>query len=225
MCVLGNLGHDGRVDERVDEGVDEGVWYASYGSNMWWARFRCYLEGGVPPGGTRVHEGARDPSPPAGSRAVRLPYRMYFAGRAAGWDGGGVSFLDHDQLGHDDPACAWGRAWRITREQFDDVVAQENGVSPGSLDGDLRAMGPGDWRLVAPGAYGRLVLVDHLDGVPMVTFTSPRPLAEADLHAPAGAYLRTLARGLAEMAAQGEPSLDDAAIAGYLAGSPGSDCE
>ncbi len=59
------------------------VWYVSYGSNMSGARLTAYLEGGVPPGGTRANPGARDDSPPRRSVPVDLPGALYFAGRLA----------------------------------------------------------------------------------------------------------------------------------------------
>ena len=196
--------------------MDEAVWYASYGSNMWWPRFRCYLEGGVPPGATHANDGARDASAPTGSRLVQLPYRMYFARSAAGW-GGGVSFLDHERLAGDDPDRAWGRAWRITREQFDDVVAQENGLGPGEIVVDLVGLEPGDTRDVTAGWYGRLVLVDRLEGLPVVTFSSPEPLNPDALNAPSAAYLRTLAGGIAECS-----DMSTEEIGEYLAAAPGA---
>lgn len=65
------------------------VWYVSYGSNMASDRLACYLEGGRPPGGTRVNPGARDRRLPARSIPVDLPGTVYFAGSppsgAAGW--------------------------------------------------------------------------------------------------------------------------------------------
>lgn len=208
-------------------GVDDEVWYASYGSNMWWPRFRCYLEGGVPPGATstHVHDGARDSSSPSDSRLVRIPYRMYFARSAAAWDGRGVSFLDHVRIDPDDGA--WGRAWRISKEQFDDVVAQENRLRPGELSVALDGLDPGDTREVTDGWYGRLVVVDVLDDLPLVTFTSPRPMAGAAMNAPAGAYLRTLVLGLLEAADldadhRDAASLDPAAIGEHLAAAPGA---
>jgi hypothetical protein len=197
--------------------MDDSVWYASYGSNMWWERFRCYLEGGTPPGATHSQRGARDPSPPSDSREVLLPYRMYFAGRASSWGGGGVSFLDHERLGDDDPDRAWGRAWRITREQFDDVVAQENRLEHGELIVDLDGLEAGDARDVTAGWYGRLVLVDRHQGAPVVTFTSPQPLNRDALNAPSAAYLRTIAQGLATRG-----DMPDEAIGEYLAAAPGA---
>lgn len=60
------------------------------------------------------------------------------------------------------------------------------------------------------GRYERLLVVDELDDLPVVTFTCPaghRP----PLNAPSTAYLDTIARGLRET-----HHLDDEAITHYL---------
>ncbi len=199
---------------------DDLVWYAAYGSNLWWARFRCYLEGGTPPGSTGdANPGARDPSPPRADRAVRLPRRVVFAGRAASWGGGGVAFLDHTVVAGGDRA--WGRLWLVTVQQFADVVAQENG---GGGDVDLvRDLGATPTELsigvvtpLAPtsavhGRYTGILALDPVEGIPVVTCTSPAPVAPADANPPSAAYRRTLAQGLAECT-----DLDPAAIDAYL---------
>src|SRR6187431_3816575 len=70
------------------------VWYVSYGSNMSWRRFACYIEGGTPPGGSRRNPGARDRRLPERIIPVDLPGTVYFAGESPQW-GGGVAFYDH----------------------------------------------------------------------------------------------------------------------------------
>jgi len=45
------------------------VWYASFGSNILWERFACYLEGGRVAGMIKDMPGSRDPSPPTRSTA------------------------------------------------------------------------------------------------------------------------------------------------------------
>ena len=39
------------------------VWYSSYGSNMLYARFLCYLRGGRVDGMVKDMPGSRDPTP------------------------------------------------------------------------------------------------------------------------------------------------------------------
>ena len=56
------------------------VWYVAYGSNLGTARFRCYLAGGRPEGGSRTYDGCRDPSEPADAFSLELPGTLVFAG-------------------------------------------------------------------------------------------------------------------------------------------------
>ncbi len=95
------------------------VWYVAYGSNLGTDRFRCYLAGGRPDGGTRTYAGCRDPSDPAGTFSLELPGALLFAGESGVW-GGGMAFFDPE--GESSVAC---RAYLLTAEQFADVAAQE----------------------------------------------------------------------------------------------------
>src|SRR5690625_7233661 len=102
------------------EATDAPVWYVSYGSNMSWKRFECYLVGGRPVGSSRDHDGARDHTPPRTDAGVTLPGRIWFAGDAPGWGGGGVAFYDHEVSGRTS-----ARAYLITAGQFTDVHRSE----------------------------------------------------------------------------------------------------
>jgi hypothetical protein len=188
------------------------VWYAGYGSNLCAARFRCYLEGGIPPGLRRPCRGARDKTPPHGDQPVAIPHRLYFAGSSS-W-GGAPCFIDTVET----PAApAHGRAYLIGWEQFEDVVAQENGhptTPPIDLAFDDLTAGYGVQ--LGPGRYQNLLCLGRRDGFPLVTFTSPWTMAEAQLGAPAPAYLQMLIAGLREAYAMP----DDALIA-YLGAAPG----
>ena len=181
------------------------VWYAAYGSNMAEERLRCYLEGGCPPGGRRAQQGARDPSPPRAWRPVQLPLRLRFAGRSAGW-GGGKAFVGAAG-GH---RCL-ARAWLLHRGQFDDLASQESGRIPRRIDVDGICHVSG--LTVGDGHYDRILRCGDIDGVPVVTFTSPR---RPPRRPPAPPYLRMLARGLRE--AHG---LSRRHAARYLAGAEG----
>ena len=163
---------------------DQLVWYAAYGSNMAARRLRCYLEGGCPPGGRRSQPGARDPLPPRQARAIRIPYRLRFADRSRVW-GGGKAFINPTRGGWS-LACAW----LLRREQFDDIRAQESGRRPGSVPSESSSSPP---RIEGP--YDRVVACGDLDGIPVLTLTSPgRPASRS----PSAAYLRMVAEGLAE---------------------------
>ncbi|NYG60409.1 hypothetical protein BJ980_003332 [Nocardioides daedukensis] len=177
--------------------MSQHLWYVSYGSNMSLVRLRCYLEGGCPPGARVTYAGARDSTLPVADVAVELPGSLYFAGESRTW-GGGVAFYDHDVPG---PTPA--RAYKITAEQFADVAAQEMHRIPDPDDPLVEVLlnglvdGLPDGRHAAgPGSYETLIEVGRLDGLPMLTFTSPHG-RDAIEHTPPGpAYLAMLAEGL-----------------------------
>jgi hypothetical protein len=184
------------------------VWYVCYGSNMCAERMVCYLEGGCPPGGWRTNPGARDRRPPRRTVPVDLPGRVYFAGESRQW-GGGVAFYDHDT-----PGGAAAVAYLVTAGQLADIARQEMYRLP--LDGHpleavLLSPLPGGRRRLGPGRYETLVEVGHLDGAPMLTFTSPHGADHVEHTEPAPAYLAMLAAGLRE-----SRGWDDAEIAAYL---------
>jgi hypothetical protein len=169
------------------------VWYVAYGSNMAAARLACYLQGGCPPGGSRVNPGARDRTLPSRSEPVDLPGTTYFAGESRQW-GGGVAFYDHDE-----PGRTAGRAFRVTAGQLADIAAQEMYRVP--ADGDPLEelkIGPGDRHTLGSGRYETLVRVGELDGEPLLTFTSPHGAHAVEQTRPAPAYLAMMATGLRE---------------------------
>lgn len=167
------------------------VLYACYGSNLAAERLRCYLEGGVPPGGVRPNPGCRDPSPPRRSLPVVLPGQRWFARHSEQW-AGAVAFLDTDA-----PATAPGRAYDVSVEQLADVIAQEGRrAPPGELD--VAAVVAAGRLALDDGWYGTCVHLGELDGVPLITFTSPWHLGDVTPASPSAPYLRLLADGLGE---------------------------
>ncbi|MFC9705749.1 histone deacetylase [Streptomyces sp. NPDC056943] len=194
--------------------VPSRVWYAAYGSNTHAERLGYYLAGGRPPGAARTFPGCRDPRPPERSVALVLPGRVYFAAESPVW-GGGLAFYDAAADG-----TAWGVAHLLTVGQFSDIAAQEMYRPPGS-DLDLTEVLATGRCPLGPGRYETLVRAGFLDdresggdGLPVLTFTAPRPLP---LRPPSAAYLRHLAAGL-HAAGAWRP----AEVAAYLAGCPGA---
>ncbi len=191
--------------EYGEDGRPKKVWYASYGSNLSRDRFNSYIVGGTPIGSDTEHEGARDKTEPEDDVPIRFHGRMHFAAHSGRWGWGGVAFMDHDSAGH-----ALGRAYQIGVEQFDDVVAQENGKKPGDITVDtVKALEFGTERVV-PGLYGTLVHIGDYKGAPVFTFTSNFTASEAleskhDIKAktsstnkPSDNYVRMVGSGLAE---------------------------
>ncbi len=185
------------------------VWYVSYGSNMSSARFACYLEGGVPPGGSRENPGARDRRLPTRTIPVDLPGTVYFAGESPQW-GGGVAFYDHAA-----PGFAAARGYLVTAEQFADIAAQEMYRAP--RDGDPLAelvLSPldGGRHQLGPGRYETLLEVGRYDDLPLLTFTSPHGHEDVAHTRPTEAYLSMVRDGLRE-----SRGWDDDRLASYLA--------
>ncbi len=184
------------------------VWYVAYGSNLLWSRFRCYLVGGSPAGSRHTNPGARDPSGPVAVEPVQIPGRVVFAGQIPGWGGGGAAFFDPTVA-----ALAAGKAHLITLDQLDDVVAQENGLSPGT-DFGLGSVLSGGELTIADARYDMVLHIGTLQGFPMLTLTSRA--SDLTPTAPSPAYLWTIAAGLQEAHGWAPPR-----IAAYLAVSPG----
>lgn len=171
------------------------VWYVSYGSNLAAARFGCYLRGGTPAGARRGTVGCRDARPAREWRRLVLPWRLRFGGESTVW-GGGVAYVDVGT-----PGRTHARAWRISTDQFADVVAQENGVPRGSVDVDAGTLAGGG-TLLPSRSYGRLVALPAIRGLPAVTFTCEQVPPH---RRPSPSYRSMMRTGLAEL---GLPELD-----------------
>ncbi|MGA8247135.1 MAG: histone deacetylase [Nocardioides sp.] len=188
------------------------VWYVAYGSNLAIDRFRCYLAGGRPAGGSREYAGCRDPRDPARSEGVEVPGGLVFASESGVW-GGGMAFFDRTR-----PGVAACRAHLITAEQLGDVAAQERRRPPGGgFARHLAGLLPDVETVVAtgPGPYETVVRLGELDGTPMFTITH-HDVPSLPPAAPTAPYLRWIAVGLRE--AHG---YDAARTARYLARAPG----
>ncbi len=189
------------------------VWYAGYGSNLLRQRFEHYLTGGSYAGAPQrsQHAGARDSTLPTDDRAWRVPHGLRFAGESTRWSGGGVAFLD--------PGVGSGEAvvrlYRITAEQFGDVAAQENGLSPGDLNVDVDALVSNGGQDISNRWYGRGLYLGDVEGAPVVTFTA-RVNVEP-VTSPSSAYAEVVARGLLECGLTGDE------VVSYLLAAPGVD--
>jgi hypothetical protein len=181
------------------------VWYAAYGSNLSRERFDVYLRGGTPQGATHRYPGCRDAAEPSAVESGRIDVELCFGGWSQTW-GGGVAFVRPES-----GASALARLYRMTLEQFEDVVAQENWLVPGSVQ-----IEPTQDTIVLDGdhTYRVVIPLAHKDGLPVLTISQ---LAATDTAPPTPAYVRHIACGLREAHA-----LDDDAIATYLGDRPGA---
>jgi len=197
------------------EQKDVFVWYASYGSNLLEARFNCYIFGGRVDGMARDSYGARDPTPASASTVLRLPYRVFFAhARRSFWGFGGAAMLD---LAPKDSHEALIKLYKVTLQQFNDIVAQENGLRPPlPVQHRLRCKDLAGLRNQEPGSvsvqfdagsncYPAVAYLGDHDGEPILTFTClPEDVpgfltGELPAAPPAKNYLNVLRKGVEEL--------------------------
>jgi hypothetical protein len=186
------------------------VWYACYGSNLLRSRFMTYIQGGTPLGAATGQVGCTDPTPPRADRALRIPHRLYFAGKSAKWQNKGVAFVARER---DPSAGTAGRAYLISREQFLQVALQENGFHDFGMDPKGEQGGMGDdpplgidleetrergWSEFPGGLYSVLLFLGEYEGYPTYTFTTSRDRDQLPLNPPGQAYRTTIVRGLRE---------------------------
>jgi hypothetical protein len=194
---------------------DASVWYACYGANLLRERFMAYLRGGRVPG-TEVQEvGSLDATPPARDQGILILHPLMFAGASVRWGGGGVAVVGEQM---DASAKTLGRMYLVTRQQFSDVLCQENGL--GGRDSDLgldldevihrgRASYGG-------GFYNTVLHLGEEGGYPIFTFTAAWTPGVAPIRPPSPRYVGVLAQGLRETYA-----LSTEGIVEYLGALPG----
>ncbi len=188
---------------------EELVWYASYGSNLSGARFMVYIRGGSPPGYDHTFPGCRDKSPPRDAQPVVIPHELYF-GQYEQSLAGAVAFIERANRN----VSTLGRMYLLTEQQFNDVVSQENKMSPASeaynidftylLTHEEYFLNPNDPSKPAdentPKWYGRLLKIGERQGFSICTFTAewPDDFIRHIIGPPSRAYLGIIAAGLAE---------------------------
>jgi len=190
------------------------VWYVSYGSNLSRTRFMAYLEGGRVAGNDVVYEGCKDTAPPVDDVALELPHSLYFAGWSRRvWGGTSAAFITLEARA----PSALARAYLITRDQFAEVVRQENANLAAVDDFDAKveeARRLGHSRMLATGFYRELIHCGERDGHPMLSFTGSRN--RKDFAPPSAAYVRVIGTGLQEC-----HGLSTTEVVDYLRDTPG----
>ncbi|XP_061364945.1 histone deacetylase 5 isoform X1 [Gastrolobium bilobum] len=186
------------------------VWYASYGSNMWKSRLHCYLAGGQVEGMQKPCSGSVDRTPPKEILWKTFPCHIFFGRDSShAWGPGGVAFLNPERnFLHNAYMCLY----KISLEQFNDILFQENHLS---LNADsplldittLNAISEKEFNSqeVVKGAwYGNVVYLGKEQDIPIITMTGSLLNIEhfksgkLPLRAPNKAYANTLIKGLVE---------------------------
>ncbi|KAJ0047894.1 hypothetical protein Pint_16245 [Pistacia integerrima] len=186
------------------------VWYASFGSNMWKPRFLCYIQGGQVEGMKKACSGSMDRNPPKETLWKTFPHRLFFGRNSTRtWGPGGVAFLNPESNVQEKAYLCLNR---ITLEQFNDVLRQEN-VATDEKDFpflDITALNSSaDKKSISVEAlkkdwYHNVVYLGKERNIPILTITcSPLDFerfksGEFPLRVPAVEYANTLIRGLVE---------------------------
>ncbi|XP_010036766.2 histone deacetylase 5 isoform X1 [Eucalyptus grandis] len=203
------LAESASVSWRSDLSIID-IWYATFGSNMWKPRFLCYIEGGQVDGMQKPCSGSMDKSPPKEILWKTFPHRLFFGRESTrAWGLGGVAFLHPESKDEDIVHMC---LYKITLEQFNDVLLQENVSSYGmsspffdltSLDCS-KEKGSIDLEAVKNSWYHNVVYLGMEQDIPILTMTCNMSdiknfkSGKFPLRAPSEDYANTLIRGLVE---------------------------
>ncbi|EXB56060.1 hypothetical protein L484_001085 [Morus notabilis] len=206
--------NEGQVDSNTNAWRSElskiDVWYASFGSNMWQPRFLCYIQGGQVEGMQKACSGSEDKTPPKEMTGKSFPHRLFFGREfTQTWGAGAVAFLNPETNNQEKVYMC---LYRITLEQFNDVLLQENTRSAAiSSPFDLTALDSftsGESNSVEVnlerGWYRNVVYLGKEHDIPILTMTCSNSeiegfkSGELPLRAPSERYAKTLVRGLVE---------------------------
>ncbi len=180
--------------------MSEYVWYCSYGSNLLYERFKLYIQGGTAPFIDKNFAGCTNKQLPEDNSGMIIPFELYFSKQSKPWENKAVAFIDSKK---DISKQTWSRIYKITREQFRQVVLQENGLLPGEpLEIDFNALEKkGSCLIGSEGQfrwYGRLLKVGEKENLPIITFTAKWDMDDVEPFAPGEKYLTTIIRGIKE---------------------------
>ncbi|BAT76524.1 hypothetical protein LR48_Vigan01g273700 [Vigna angularis] len=201
------------------------IWYASYGSNMWKARFNCYLEGGQVDGMVKQCSGSVNRTLPKEITWKTFPCDIFFGRDSShSWGLGGVAFLNPEKKFE---GKTYTCLYKISLEQFNDILFQENILSldAGSPLVDITTLNAisdkefNSLEVVKGAWYGNVVYLGKEQDIPVITMTSSLldmerfKSGKLPLRAPNKAYANSLIKGLVE----GEQLSEAEAIA-YIEG-------
>ncbi len=171
------------------------VWYACYGSNLNEDRFLCYIKGGKPKNSSRTEIGCQDKTTPLKNTTYKIDRPLYFAKRAAHWENGGAGFIG---LSPDPNNFTYSRKYLITKQQFVDLVNQENRTN--NIQIDFQEIITLKSKVITEARYSNLLFLEFdTDQIPIFSFTTPEKMGESEFVKPAPIYLKTIIAGLKEI--------------------------
>jgi len=188
----GTLAHETRSGS-----MSEHVWYACYGSNLLEERFMAYIRGEKAPGASFEQVGCTDKTPPRWDRGMLILHELFFASASPNWENSGVAYIRKEK---EEEAKTLGRMYLISRDQFREVLLQENGHRrmDTEVEMDLEKTIREGRSEILGGPYGTLLHLGEDAGRPIFTFTASWNADRAPLNRPGPKYLRVIVRGLKE---------------------------
>lgn len=151
-------------------------------------RFYCYIQGGEYKGITE--EGCRDKTLPIEEKDIIIPHKVVYGGENKKRHAG-VAFLNPEPKG-----LSLCKMYKITPEQFVDVLRQENGLSY-TPQIDFEEVIKKYQLKVFDGEYGNMLWLGYCEGIPIFTFTCAEIPKETK---PSKKYVDTINSGFADMA-------------------------
>lgn len=149
---------------------NELIYYVAYGSNLLEERFMNYIKGGICSFNNKIYNACANTHKPLKSTKFKIPYNMYFSKESSSWNNSSVSFIDDTK-----PGFAYGKAYLITKEQFNHIHEQEG-----------------------KGWYGKIIDLGEIDGFKAYTFTSKEKLMHKGIDTISNNYLDVIKKGLKE---------------------------
>lgn len=177
--------------------MKELIWYASYGSNLLEDRFLCYIRGGQLIGTAKSYLGCTNQTPPITNKPIKIPYELYFSKQRSIWENKGVAFIKSEK---NEAVETLGRMYLITKDQFGQVVRQENSYAPEDLSITINfeaTISNGESEIPAKW-YSKILYLGMDEGYPIFTFTSNWPQDQIVLSQPGEKYLRIIIKGIKE---------------------------
>lgn len=68
----------------------------------------------------KTYEGCSNKCLPLKSKAIKIPYEMYFSKESSSWNNKALSFINYNKSGY-----SYAKAYLITQEKFKEVQKQE----------------------------------------------------------------------------------------------------
>ena len=192
------------------------VWYAVYGTNLNVPRFSCYIKGGIPEGTSKTDIGCHDKTMAIDGGKILIPLQLYFAQKSPRWENKAVGFVNSKiNLA----IRTLGRKYLITKDQFEDVFKQENGIDiEKKIHIDFNNAREKGAITLQKSWYGRVIFLGEEEGIPIYTLTAHWDFKYEEIASPSYSYIRHIIMGIKQTY-----NLFDEQIAEYLYQKPGVD--